>query len=226
MAQGYYRNSPAEIAELYNLCESKYPVNDEFINGCIYPLPNNKILGDPYFKSVDWQSGSLYINGRHYPNIMLKYDLIIDELIIKTRVQENIERLISLNKSQIDSFYIGTSLFVNSQNIFQNENVNTYYEKVFSGSLEVYKHYQKTFIDMFSNSSPDGKFSSQKSNTYLFDYNKLTNINSTKSFLACFEKTDQDRIKKFLKSNNINYKKISDLQISALLEFCTTTISK
>jgi hypothetical protein len=225
LAQYNHKDLQPEIVELYNFAEDKYPTNDEFVNGCIYPLPNSKILGDPYFGNNEWHEGILFINGKEYPKIMLKYDITINELIIKAKVKENIERLITINKSQIDSFRIGTSLFINSRKLFPNDEINTYYEQVYPGKLSVYRQYQKNFIDMFSSSSPEGKFSSQKVDTYLYSDQNLTSINKFTSFLAYFEKPDRDKIKKYLKSNNINYKKMTDLQIIGLMEFCNSNIS-
>ncbi len=225
MAQQTNSNSSKEITELYNLAESHYSINDEYINGFIYPVPKIRILGDPYFNGKDWIEGSLFINGRTYSGIFMKYDLIIDELIIKVKTELNIERLIAINKSQVDSFQIGTSLFVNSGNLFENENNNTYYEKIYQGKLSVYRQFQKTFIEMYNSSSPEGKFSTQKSNTYIFDNQKFTNINSAKSFYACFDKTEQDKIRKYLKTKNITYKKMTDLQMIDLMNFCNTNIS-
>ncbi len=224
-AQRDYKSTQDRFVALLNLIEEKYPVNDEFINGTVYPLPNGKIPGNPYLNDDLWHSATLFINNMAFPGELVKYDLIIDELIIKTKIDDNIERLITINKSQVDSFYLGSSCFVNSRNLFPEEKKNTYCEKVFRGRFSVYKLYQKTFIDMYTSSTPFGKFSDQKSNTYLFNNNKLTNINSFKSFLAIFEKPEHEKIRKFLKSNNINYKKISNAQMVELMVFCSTFIS-
>lgn len=226
LAQQTITNSSKEITELYNLAESSYPINDEYINGFIYPVPKIGILGDPYFNHKDWSEGTLFINGRTYSGIFMKYDLIIDELIIKVKTELNIERLITINKSQVDSFNIGLSLFVNSGNLFANENKITYYEKIYQGKLSVYRQFQKTFIEMYNSSSPEGKFSTQKSNTYIFDNQEFTNINKAKSFFACFDKTEQDKIRKYLKSKNITYKKMTDLQMIDLMNYCKSNISQ
>ncbi len=220
LAQQTVSNSSNQIAVLYNLAESRYPINDEYINGFIYPVPKIRILGDPYYNSQDWREGTLFINGKTYSGIFMKYDIIIDELIIKVKTELNIERLLAINKSQVDSFKIGFSLFVNSRNLFPNENKNTYYEKIYQGRLSLYRQFQKTFIEMYNSSSPEGKFSTQKSNTYIFDNQKLTSVNNEKSFLSCFEKNEQDRIKKYLKSNSISYKKMSVPQMIDLMDFC------
>lgn len=225
IAQENYKSSPPEIAELYNFAESYYSINDEYINGFIYPVPKIGILGDPYFNVKDWSDGTLFINGKTYSNIIMKYDIIIDELIIKVKTELNIERLLAINKSQVDSFIIGSSLFVNSRNLFAGENKNTYYQKIYQGKLSVYRQFQKTFIEMYNSSSPDGKFSTQKSNTYIFDNQEFKNINSAKSFIACFDKAEQDKIKKYLKSKNTTYKKMTDLQMIDLMDFCNSNIS-
>jgi hypothetical protein len=225
-AQESFKSSPSEIAELYNLSQSYYSVNDEFINGFIYPVPNTRILGDPYFNNSNWSDGTIFINGKTYSLLSVKYDLIIDELIIKYKTEQNIERLLAVNKSQIDSFIIHSSLFLSSRNLFPDENKNTYYEKIYDGKLAVYKHYEKKFIDLYNNNSPLGKYSSQKSATYFFDNEKLTNISNSRLFLNYFEKTEQEKIKKYLKVNKINYNKISSSQLAELISYCATIISR
>lgn len=224
-AQQTITNSPKEITDLYNLAESSYPINDEYINGFIYPVPKIRILGDPYFNGLDWSSGTLFINGKTYPGIFMRYDIIIDELIIKVKNELGVERLIAINKSQVDSFKIASSLFVNSENLFPNENQNTYFEKIYQGRLSLYRKFQKTFIEMYNSSSPEGKFSSQKSNSYIFFNQKLTEVNNTKSFFSCFDKVEHDKIRKFLKSNKINYKKMTVPQMIDLMDFCNSNIS-
>jgi len=226
LAQQTTTNSSGELTKLFNLAESSYPINDEYINGFIYPVPKVRILGDPYFNTKEWVEGSLFINGRTYSGIFMKYDLIIDELIIKVKTELNIERLLAINKSQVDSFKIGSSLFVNSGILFENENRNTYYEKIYRGKLSVYRQFQKTFIEMYNSSSPEGKFSAQKSNIYILQNNEFTNINSAKSFFACFDKPEQEKIRRYLKSKNITYKKMTDSQMIDLMNFCNTNISQ
>ncbi len=224
-AQTRVANSLSEIEKLYVLSEQKYPLNDEFMNGCIYPLPNFRILGDPYFNGNEWISATLFINGKAYPEISLKYDIIIDELIIKSKQEDKLERLIAINKSQVDSFQIDSHFFVNSKNLFPGEKENTYYQRVYKGKYSAYKKYQKSFIDMYSNSAPAGKFSSQKSSTFLFNGETLTGIRNTKSFLDCFEKTSHAELKRFIKSNDISFKNISDSELAELMKFSISLIS-
>ena len=225
-AQQTITNSSNEISELYNWAENSYPINDEYINGFIYPVPKIRILGDPYFNSMDWSTGILFINGKTYSNIFMKYDIIIDELILKVKTELNVERLIAINKSQVDSFKIGSSLFVNSGNLFPNENRNTYFEKIYKGRLSLYRQFQKTFIEMYNSSSPEGKFSTQKSYIYLYSNQNFTSVNNTKSFFAFFDKTEHDKIRKFLKSKNISYKKMTVPQMIDLMDFCNSNISQ
>ena len=225
IAQEGFLNSQQAIAELYRVGERYYSLNDEFINGFVYPVPNTRILGDPYLNKTEWSEGILFINRKSYSQLSVKYDLIIDDLIIKVKTDQNMERLIAVNKSQIDSFIIHTSLFLNSRILFPDKIQNTFYEKISDGKLAVYNHYEKNFIDLYSSSSPFGKFSSQKSNTYLFDNNELIYINNKKSFLDCFKKSEQEKIRKYLKVNKINYNKISSSQMAELISYCATIIS-
>jgi len=219
MAQKDVAESRSKIAELHKIVENIYPINDEYINGFIYPISNTRINGDPYFNSPELIEGTLFINKKAYSNKLIKYDLIIDELIIKTKTEQDIERLLILNKSQLDSFLIGTDIFVNSRILFPEEKSNTFYQKIHQGNLSVYKHYEKRFIDTYTSSSPFGKYSDQKSTLYLFNDKQLININQKKMFLNSFEKNNQALIRKYIKLKKIKYKNISRSQLIDLIEY-------
>ncbi len=219
-AQSAIPDLKSVINELYNISKTLYPANDEYVNGFLYPVSNSRIIGDPYFETTDWFEATLFINNRYYPQISIKYNLIVDEIIIKTKTEQKIERIIVINKSQVDSFKIGSLVFVNSRNLFPDEEKNTFYEKIYQGKLSVFRHYYKRFIDTYNSTSPFGKYSAQKYNMYLFDNDNLIEINNKKSFLNNFEKPDHVLINKYLKSNKIKYKKISASQVTDLMKYC------
>ncbi|MFV0266306.1 MAG: hypothetical protein ACK5HT_04135 [Draconibacterium sp.] len=228
LAQNQLDQSSSDVEKLFKVVENYYPLNDEYTNGFVYNVRNSRIAGDPYFNSPDWLDGTLYINGTKYCHISVKYNLIIEELIVKTKTAQDIERVIVLNKSQLDSFHIGTSLFIHSGNLFAQEQESQFYEVVCGRHqlLKVVKHYEKRFIDTYSSSSPYGKYSTQKSDVYLFDGVKLTSINSEKSFLTFFEKGVREQIREYFRGNSIKYKNMSVEQLNDLIDYCVEVISQ
>lgn len=223
-AQEGYKNSPSEIVELYNRSQEYYSVNDEIINGCVYPLPNSKINGHPYLND-HWTEAIFFVNNKKYTNLLIKYDLTIDNVILKAEIEDGIQKLINLNKFQIDSFITGNSLFVNSRIFSLEEKNHTYYEQIYRGKYSLFKKYEKVFIKQYNNITPYGKYSNLRIDIYLFDNNKLINVNRRSLFIRCFEKDKQNEIKYFMKKNNIIYKKASHQELKELMNYCSKLIS-
>lgn len=222
-AQENYKQSSQEIIKLINESQNVYSLDDEIINGFVYPVPNSKIQGDPYLRD-QWTEASLYVNNKEYTNLLIKYDLIIDHVILKAEIENGFQRLVELNNFQIDSFLVGNSIFVNTRCILNDENNQTYYEQIFKGKYSLYKNYKKGFIKEY-NITPYGKYSDLRFQILLFNNNKFININKSSAFIKCFEKEKQNDIKSYLKKNNIKFKDASPKELKQLMEFCTTIIS-
>ncbi len=228
VAQNQIFQSDSAVEELFKIAERYYPLNDEYINGFVYPVRGSKIAGDPYFNSSNWLDGTLYINETEYKHIPLKYNLINDELILKTKTRQDIVRLIVLNKAQVDSFKIEALVFIHSKNLFRQEDNQEFYQEICGKhpNLKILKRYGKRFIDTYSNSTPYGKYSAQKNDTYLFDGKKLILVNSEKAFLGCFEKSAREPIKDYIRKRSIQYKNISVSQFNELVNYCVELIAK
>lgn len=223
VAQWNSHQPTSDLAELISISQSYYGANDELINGFIHPLPDPGIQGHPYLLD-EWEEGTLFIKGNTFQGIPVKYDLVLDEIIIKVKTENNIERLISINKQQIDSLHFNNSFYVNSKILFQDDTNSAFYELIFTGSLSLEKKYEKRFIGMYSSSAPRGKYSDVKTSTFLFDGEQLTPVDSKNSFLKYFDKNDQKRIKSFFRQNKMNYRKATPAQLVELMDFCTQTM--
>ncbi|MFC2152984.1 hypothetical protein ACFLSE_10705 [Bacteroidota bacterium] len=224
-AQEKYNSSPSEIKELLALTKAYYSFNDEIINGCVYPLPNSRIEGHPYLND-QWTLATIYINNKKFENQIIKFDLTINDIILKAELENGIEKLVNLNKFQVDSFIIGTSLFINSMILNSEENNTTYYEQIYKGKYSLYKKYDKIFIKEYNTITPYGKFSNLRTDMLLFANNEIHNADRKTSFLASFEKSMQKEIKSYMNKNSINYKKATDQQLKQLMNYCSALTTK
>lgn len=222
-AQETIPQTSGKVAEVFKIAESKYPVNDEYVNGTKYAMPNSGISGHPYFNSNSWMMGTIFVGGKEFGQLQLKYDLVLDELILLFKNGTNAGILIAVNKSQIDSFYIAGQCFVNVGNLDVQQSAG-YFQKVYEGELSVYRKFNKTFIGMYNRTTPEGKFSSSKNEIYLLHNRQLANIDNKKSLLGSFPRQHKNEIGKFLKANSIKYKHISDSQLVKLMGCCETLI--
>ena len=224
IAQEESRSSPPEVVKLFEKSQSYYSLDDEIINGCVYPLPDSRRNGHPYLND-QWIEATFFVNSKKYPKLSIKYDLTIDDVILKAEIENGMQKLINLNKFQIDSFLVGNSLFVNSRIFFSEDNNDTYFEQIYKGKYSLFKNYKKIFIKEYNNITPYGKYSSLRMDIYLFKNSNLINVNRESLFIKCFEKEKQSEIKSFMKRNNIKYKKASQQELKQLMEFCTQIIS-
>lgn len=225
VGQELYKSSPAEVLDMVNKANNYYSINDELINGCVYPLPNSRIKNHPYL--IDqWVETTIFINAKAYANLVTKYDLIIDDLILKVKLEDNIEKLVNLNKFQVDSFYVSNSVFLNSNTFLTNYKEVGYFEKIYKDNYALLKKYKKVFIKEYNNITPYGKYSNSRIDIFLFDGIQLHSANNKKSFLKCFDKEVQNEIKLFMKKNKINYNKATNQQLNELMKFSTALINK
>ncbi|NOZ35882.1 MAG: hypothetical protein GXO80_11365, partial [Chlorobi bacterium] len=127
----------------------KYPLDDELVNGFIYYFSDKRIKNTPFLNGSAWENAVIYVKGKKYINIPCKYDLIIDRFIIKVEYSELDNKIVSVNKFQIDSVLINNLLFINSDNVESNIKIKNYYEQIYKGDISLYKIYNIRFIDMY-----------------------------------------------------------------------------
>jgi hypothetical protein len=85
-------------------CHTLYAQNDTSINAAY-----NKLNGSPYFESNEWQKGSVTYNNVQYNDVMLKYDMIADELIV---LHPNNIFAVTLASERVQSFMLGQQEFI------------------------------------------------------------------------------------------------------------------
>lgn len=223
MAQFYNSNDFSEYDSLVSWSQGYYGIDDELVNGFVYALPDPTIQGHPYLYNK-WEEGTLFIHGKMFRKIPSKYDLVKDEMVIKVRTGENIERILSVSKQQVDSILLDNALFVNSRYFFQEETEPAFYHVIFSGNLSLVKKYEKRFIGIYNSSAPGGKFSDLKSKILLFNGEQFISVDSKKSFIRYFGKSRKKEITHFLRQNKINYKNATSGQLVILINFCSQNL--
>lgn len=211
---------PAHI-QIRQMTEAIYATDDELINGTIYAVPNPAIFGDPYLNGPEWQQGELFIHGRNFPDQQLKYDLVMEEIILSAPAMDDSRQIMMLNKSQIDSFRIGPELFVHSRTIFPETEEQQFYGKVFTGKLPLFRKYRKTFINSYNSTTPVGKFSGLKSDLLMLEHGQLKAIPNPSSFLGLFPAPMKNQIRKYMRDHRIKLNKATSREITAIFEYST-----
>lgn len=205
--------------ELVSYSNDIYGSDDKLVNGRIYVPMHSLAEGHPYFEVENWVNGDIFIKGSRYNELKLKYDIELDEFILFVKDKQNRKNYIVLNQHYIDSVQMGKYFFINTGVLPEIGEDIGYAELVFRKDFFFLVKYHKDFKKEFSESKPYGEYNRQTSNRYISESGELVKINTKKALLTYFE-AQKKEIKRFMKKNNIKYKKANSGELYNLLRYC------
>jgi len=224
-AQTQNGQSAKPIEELIKVSNDYYGIDDEIVNGCVYQMHDYRIQGNPYLFEEGWGPGTIFIKGKEYKNLQIKYDVLNDAIVLNTQINEY-NRLLSINKSQIDSFLIEDRLFVSSKILFNKQGEQTFYEKINSNTFILLVKYKKVFLKTYNDLTPNGRFSSLKKDIILYKGGVTKNANTFNLLINGFENNiDKKKVKTYMKQNGIKYSDASSRELKELITYCNTITS-
>lgn len=157
--------------------------------------------GHPFFEKEEPQPGIIFYNDIRYPDILLRYDLVRDEVIFANH-NDNLN--IKLITEKIRAFSIKGHLFIH---IAEKNGVNFpgigFYELVYDGTAQVLVKRRKNLRESAKAEEP-ARFN--QANTYFIKKDSVYyKINNKRSLLAVF-KDYKTEISKFMQKQNLNFK--------------------
>ena len=173
------------------------PDNQGLYNGRVWQNLYYRIEGDQFLFSGNFLQGSVTMNGRKYNNILIKYDIYSDEILVPGITG----KILQLNKELVDSFSISFAdkkyQFVREDSL---ENVNGYINVIYKGKSKLYAKYLKK-ID---------RPAVENRHDYFYQVNRIYFVKgstpyeiTSKSDLLKLMGEDKTKIKAFIKANNI-----------------------
>ena len=225
MSQDKNTTSSDALTILSEYSGDLYGTNDFVVNGRSYIPDHYNAKGDPYLFSDKWVESTIVIEGKKYGNQEILYNIDTEKLILKSSQKINEEVLLVLNTEFVDAFYFGEHYFVNGYKNFPDRIFPGFVEQVYSGNFVIVIRYQKSFISNYTANAPNGFYSGTKSAIYISEEGTLKKLPTKKALLDYF--LDQKKeIKKFIRKNNIKYKKANAIQLNKLFSYCDTISSK
>jgi hypothetical protein len=183
--------------------------NAQIYHGSEYIRNGQKAIGFPYFESDNMLSGSIYYQGVEYLQRNLYYDLVSDE-IISNNFPHNAQ--ITLSPEKADSFRIGTRVFIQLySNKLNGLSRDGYYEQLYSGEPGVFAKREKKLV---SGTGSDETKYIQYNSYYIKVKNVFYEIEGKNTLLDLL-KDKQDDLKKYIRTNKLNFKK--NLESSVVL---------
>jgi hypothetical protein len=206
------------LKKLLETTNSFYGSSDLLNLGEIYQPEHVYAKGHPYFLTDDYTLASVTVNNVTFENVKARYNLALDQLIVKARVDSGLLVSMVTKKDWVNAFRINGHLFVNLNKTLPGKDVQGYCEEIYKGDKSFYIKYKKNFIDNYDDNAPQGFFSKLNVNKYIYLNDNFIPVNRKKELLKLY--TDKKSIKKFMRTNKINYSKASSDQLKMLMQFC------
>lgn len=176
---------------------------------------NVSAKGSAYYGTNDWFRGSVFYDGAKYDSVLLKYDLVRDELIALNPVTRN---AFYLFKQRVDYFTLGNKTFINLRKgrgaSLPSEG---YYEQLAKGSLTLLEKHTKSYQESFSIAGVEQRFD-EKAHFYALKggvYHALSNAKSLYALTGNYK----NQIKEQLKKQNLESGKNLELTLVTIAQY-------
>ncbi len=209
-----------EVFNQINALEN--PFEDSlWYQGRIYEFEVKSRLGTPYFLDNITLPGSLTYNGKLYENLILSYNIVIDELILWTKSDNGNMLQVVLNKYYIEKFTLSHSgksynfrLITETKPIYDHLKEG-FYEVIYEDELSMYVRHKTKLYN--NNSNLDNSYKYEKQ-VYLVLDGKVYVINKRRNYLNAF-RDHKKLLHKYMRQEKINFGKSESKYLNALCKY-------
>lgn len=198
-------SSPADTA-LANYYHQAIGYSSGLYSGIEYKPHSPVITGIPFYASNNWVKGTVIYNDVAYNDVLMKYDLVDDQLIA---LLYNQALPYVLNQSKVRAFDLANHHFVYAvkDSLQKQSFTDGYYEQLYNGKTMVLARYEKKILESGNATSLESKYD-DRTRYYIKSqglYYAVSSNGSVANALADKKKL----IQQYLKSNHIKINKNS-----------------
>ncbi|MEQ8424120.1 MAG: hypothetical protein RIA63_05380, partial [Cyclobacteriaceae bacterium] len=170
-------------------------------NGVVYQASNrpNYKEENKFFDSRDWLEADIVYDGQLFKSVYLKYDLVIDKVILEYPPAGELQLIDQL----VSSFSISGHQFTR---LDDGRIEKGFYEIFFDGKIKLYEKHHKVFVKSIEQQRVVLQYIS-RNQTYLFKDGNYYQVKSNGSFYNIFEKETTKALKKYARANSISINK-------------------
>jgi hypothetical protein len=207
------------LSQILDQASSLYGLDDALVNGLLFLPGNINAAGDPYFLGNGWKSAFISVNERIHSVEAFKYDICDERLILLVTLSSGSRVPVILNNDFILWFSISNHSFIQAGQYFAPGEMKGFVDLIYEGNISFLSKHKKEFVNMYTQVTPFGKFSETKVTYYLIKDKKAIKIKNKRSLLSAFE-TNRKEINRFIKTNNIHFRKATHSQLMELAKYC------
>jgi hypothetical protein len=171
-------------------------------NGRVWRNLYYNVRGDQFLFSPDFLPGTVTINGKHFDNVMIRYDIYKDEIMTPVTPVT----IVQLNREMVDSFSLqfNNKSYSFSQQNESREILKGYINILYSGTTSLYVKYKKE-IDFLAENQKYDRFS-QTQHIFVMKDEKIYQVSGKKDFLNILDDSRQ-QVRSFIKAGRLKISK-------------------
>lgn len=104
-------SKPVESKAIQEHFDLIYKIDPRLISGDLYQPTMSIADGHPFFINSDWKKGSVIVDGIQFDNLLLRYDISSNELILNTRNITSLNLQLILKNDHVSFFNMGDHSF-------------------------------------------------------------------------------------------------------------------
>lgn len=218
--QNFSDSVPGSLAEETKFAKNIYSLQKgnqaAIFNGTIHISYSSEIEGIAYFFSVDWQKGNVLYGDIYYENILMKYDMVKDQLIVKAKESEG--QAITLFSPRVKQFSFLDSKFIRVDNATAGSFLQAgFYRQLTHGKVTALARATKTISEKITDNKVARKFE-EKIKYYTLKDSRYSLIENKNNLLSILKERKKE-LQGFIKENKLNFRKDMENAIVSVVEF-------
>lgn len=182
-------------------------------NGAEYEGAFPNVLGTPFWNGADFRKGAIGYNGVLYPDVLMAYDLVRGEVVIKGFQQLSLR----LEKSRINFFLLDGHRFV--QLMGNNEMPDDFYDLLYAGTTNLFARRTKRIGKALQ---ADQRDSIVSNNEYYWQQNDVIFPVNTEGDLRKHLGEKHKAVERFWKEAGLRFKKDPETFLIQTIRFWET----
>ncbi|MEZ5107053.1 MAG: hypothetical protein R2757_21285 [Draconibacterium sp.] len=199
-----------------------YGVDQRLVSGDFYAgAPLGSVSGHPYFFDETWKEGSVTIEGIKYNNLLLKFDVASDMLVLKTYTLNNNTIQLCLKKEKISGFTMNEAKFIR----FPDENKSkkiVFAQLCSEGNVDFLLVRNKVMT--ITNGGDSDFIYKEYFQNYLRYKGQVIKFNNKKTLYKLFPEY-KPALKKYLSQNNLSTSKKDTHNLTMLVDYCNSLLN-
>jgi hypothetical protein len=215
----YLQEEKRDSDGLYTYVNNIYGFDHNLVNGIqVYNLYRH-VLSHPYFIGEESLPGSVTISGKHFDNQMINYDIHNQWLVLEYKERSGGINKIILEPLHTDDFQIDGNYF---EKLILDDNDLLFYQVIRTNGLTCYIHWKKQLMSISNNIKYAEEFSNPLRTYYLENNGIISPFSNRRNFASLFPGTSVKEARKYMRKNNIRFRKVSIENLTGLLEYMSS----